>query len=60
MTAKQMIKLLEQNGFSMIRQRGSHCFVRNDCNGKTTVVPLHNKELKKGTEHMILKDAGLK
>lgn len=55
-----MISLLEENGFTKVRQKGSHCFMRNDKTGKTTTVTLHSAELKKGTEHKILKDAGLK
>jgi predicted RNA binding protein YcfA (HicA-like mRNA interferase family) len=60
MTPKQMIKLLEENGFKEIRQDGSHKFFKNSETGKTTTVPYHSKDLKKGTEQKILKDAGLK
>lgn len=60
MTSKQMIKLLEENGFKEIRQDGSHKFFKNSKTGRTTTVPYHSKDLKKGTEQKILKDAGLK
>lgn len=60
MTPKQMIKLLEENGFKEIRQDGSHKLFKNSVTGKTTTVPYHSKDLKKGTEQKILKDAGLK
>lgn len=60
MTSKQMIKLLEENGFKQIRQDGSHKLFKNSETGKTTTVPYHCKDLKKGIEHKILKDAGLK
>lgn len=59
-TPKQMIKLLEKNGFVLIRSNGSHHIYENKETNKKTVVPLHCKELKKGTEQKILKDAGLK
>lgn len=60
MTPKQMIKLLEQNGFECIRSNGSHRFYRNHITGKTTTVPYHAKDLKPGIEKAILKQAGLK
>lgn len=59
MKPKEMIKLLQENGFVVERTNGSHHFLRNHQTGKTTVVPLHTKDLKPGTEHKILKDAGL-
>ncbi len=60
MTPKEMVKLLESNGFEYIRSNGSHRFYRNSETGKTTTVPFHNKTLKQGTEKSILKQAGLK
>lgn len=60
MTPKQMIKLLESNGFRQTHSNGSHFFFRNDETHRTTTVPVHAKDLKKGTENKILKDAGLK
>ena len=60
LTPKEMIKLLESNGFDFERQNGSHRMYKNPKTNKTTVVPMHSKELKKGTEQKILKDAGLK
>lgn len=60
MTPKQMIKLLESNGFRQTHSNGSHFFFRNDETHRTTTVPVHAKDLKKGTENKTLKDAGLK
>jgi len=60
MTPKQMIKLLKENGFEEIRQRGSHIFLANNSTGRCTTVPMHCKDLGKGLEQKILKDAGLK
>lgn len=59
MTAKQMIKFLKQNGFIEISQNGSHVKLKNNDN-ITVIVPNHAKDLKKGTEQQILKQAGLK
>ena len=60
MTPREMIKLLEENGFRQVRSNGSHVFFRNPETGRTTTVPKHAKDLKKGIEQKILKDAGLK
>lgn len=60
MTPKQMVKLLLDNGFVFERQKGSHAIYVNKKTDKIAVVPMHCKDLKKGTEQKILKDAGLK
>ena len=58
MTPKEMVKYLKANGFEEVRQPGtSHLRPQT---GKQTTVPMHSKELKKGTEQAILKQAGLK
>lgn len=59
MTPKQIVKLLESNGFEYIRSNGSHRLYRNSITGRSTTVPYHNKTLKPGTERNILKQAGL-
>lgn len=60
MTPKQMVKYLKRNGFIRLRQDGSHIFMYNKKTNKRTTVPMHNKDLAKGLEHIILKQAGLK
>jgi len=55
-----MISLLEKNGFVQLRSNGSHRFFENPVTKRTETVPYHAKDLKKGTEQKILKDAGLK
>ncbi len=60
MTPKEIIKVLEQNGFEYIRSNGSHRLYRNKTTNKSATVPYHNRELKRGTEQNILKQAGLK
>ncbi|MBQ8821234.1 MAG: type II toxin-antitoxin system HicA family toxin [Lachnospiraceae bacterium] len=59
MTPKQMIRLLKQNGFIVVSQNGSHVKLKNFINGKQTVVPVHCKDLAKGLENAILKQAGV-
>lgn len=60
MTSKEIIKILKKNGFKEISSNGSHRKLYNNNTKKTVIVPYHNKELKKGTEQGILKQAGLK
>lgn len=61
MKPKDMIKLLIKNGFEHIKSNnGSHQKFFNPETNKTVIVPLHSKEMGKGLEDRILKDAGLK
>lgn len=60
MTPSKLIKLLGQHGFVFIRQSGSHAIFKNDQENKKVVVPIHSKDIPKGTLHAILKDAGIK
>ncbi|MCI8975494.1 MAG: type II toxin-antitoxin system HicA family toxin [Lachnospiraceae bacterium] len=60
LTSQEMIKLLKKNGFENISQNGSHVKMRNIQTGRTVIVPYHAKDLKKGLEKAILKEAGLK
>lgn len=58
-TPKEIVSILEAHGFELIRVKGSHHVYANKDNGKRTVVPMHSKDLKKGTLHGILKQAGI-
>lgn len=60
MTSKQMVKLLLNNGFKKVTQNGSHLKLFNPMTNTTVIVPMHNKDLGKGIEQAILKQAGLK
>lgn len=59
MTPKEMVRFLKRNGFVEIRQKGSHLMMINYETGKQVPVPIHRKDLPKGTERAILKQAGL-
>ena len=59
LTPKELIKILENNGFVLKRIHGSHHYYIHSVTGKITVVPMHNKDLAKGTLHAILKQAGI-
>ncbi len=60
MTPREIIKLLENNGFELTGSNGSHRKYKNEKTGKICIVPYHSKELKRGTEQNILKQAGFK
>lgn len=59
MTSREMIKYLERNGFIVVSQNGSHVKMKSNETGRMVIVPYHSKDLKKGMEKAILKQAGL-
>jgi predicted RNA binding protein YcfA (HicA-like mRNA interferase family) len=58
MKGKDLLKLLQKNGWEVVRINGSHHILKK--NGQTIVVPIHNKDVPTGLLKQILKDAGLK
>ena len=57
LSGKQLLKLLQKNGFVSVRQKGSHMFVEDKNGELTTVIPLHgNEDLGKGLLKSILND----
>ena len=60
MSPKEMLTLLKENGFETVNQNGSHVKLNNQETGRTVIVPYHFKDLKKGLEQAILKQAGLR
>lgn len=59
MTPKEMASLLEKNGFVKVRQKGSHAMYKNANTNKQVTVPMHAKDLPKGLENAIKKQAGI-
>lgn len=55
-TGHKLIKVLSKLGYKVIRQKGSHAFIRNE-HGKCNVIPLHKGcDLGIGLLRKILKD----
>jgi len=54
---KEVIKILENNGFFIKRQSGTHIILRN--NGRLVVVPAHHSTIPIGTFKSIEKQSGL-
>lgn len=61
MKAKEVIKLIQIDGWFFERQTGSHKIFKHPTKKGIVVVPEHGKEdIKIGTLNSILKQAGLK
>lgn len=58
MKDKDLLKLLRQNGWEVVRIKGSHHVLQKD--GKTTVIPIHGKDVPAGLLNAILRETGLK
>lgn len=57
--AKEFIKVIEELGFYLDRQKGSHAIYK-DNQGNRVVVPIHSgKDLKQGTLLGMIKDIGI-
>lgn len=55
-----MCRILERNGWTLVRIKGSHHAYQKDGSVNTVTVPVHgNRDLKPGTQRGIMKDAEL-
>ncbi len=59
MKPRELIKILEKEGFVFVRQSGSHAVFKK-AGKRIIIVPIHSKDIPKGTLEGILKDAGIK
>jgi len=58
LSSREIISILEKNGFSFVSQKGSHCkYIRN---GYVVIIPHPKKEIPSGTFMSILRQSGLK
>lgn len=61
MKVRDVIKLLEEDGWSLVRTRGSHRQYKHPLKtGLVTVAGKLGDDLARGTLHSVLKQAGLK
>ena len=62
MKVREVIKIIEHDGWMFTRQKGSHMVFIHPIKRGIVVVPNHgmNDDVKKGTEKSIFKQAGLK
>ena len=54
---KKVIKALEQDGWELVSQKGSHMKFKKD--NKTCIVPNHKGDIPKGTLSQIIKSTGI-
>jgi predicted RNA binding protein YcfA (HicA-like mRNA interferase family) len=59
LTPQEIIKVLEEKGFVLDRIKGSHHIYYHPETRRRVVVPLHKRDLPKGTLLEILKQAGI-
>jgi predicted RNA binding protein YcfA (HicA-like mRNA interferase family) len=59
-TAKKLRKMLEADGWYFVRQDGSHAQFKHSHKKNLTTIPIHDKDMKKGTAASILRQTGLK
>ncbi len=58
--AKQICKVLEGNGFELVRSKGSHHQFKKDGFPLVITVPFHgSKDISKGTVKGIIRDIGM-
>ncbi len=55
---KKLVSILHRLGFEERDAEGSHLFFRHT-DGRTTVIPMHNRELSRGLLRKILNDVQL-
>ena len=58
LSGRECVAILEQVGFYVVRQKGSHLVVRRDEPFSQVVVPDH-KQLDRGTLRAIIRQAGM-
>ena len=58
-TPQQLIKALRRIGFEIDHQRGSHVVLRHLLDHRMVVIPMHGRDIPKGTLKGMLKDIGL-
>ncbi|MBI3619202.1 type II toxin-antitoxin system HicA family toxin [Candidatus Peregrinibacteria bacterium] len=59
MKPRDMLQALKRAGFIEKRQVGSHLSLEHPRSKIIVVVPIHNRDLKRGLMMAIIKDAGL-
>ena len=60
LSGKEVCKILEQNGFELVRQKGSHIVMQKKTTDTTITIPVPNhKEIKIGTLQSIIRQSKL-
>jgi predicted RNA binding protein YcfA (HicA-like mRNA interferase family) len=60
LSAQEVCRILEQHGFTKVRQRGSHMIMQQRMETSTITVPVPNyPEIRMGTLKSIIRQSGL-
>jgi len=59
LTPREVVKKLKKLGFTEHHQVGSHLTMKHAVTKRRAVVPLHVKDIKKGTLFSLLREAGI-
>ena len=58
--ARKLVRILQEEGFARVSQRGSHLKLRHP-DGRTLVVPIHRgRDVKVGLLRAVLAEAGIR
>jgi predicted RNA binding protein YcfA (HicA-like mRNA interferase family) len=60
MTVREVLKILRNDGWFVVEQRGSHLQMKHPVKSGKVSVPNHRGDIPKGTLHSIISQAGLK
>ncbi|EKY3245037.1 type II toxin-antitoxin system HicA family toxin [Cronobacter dublinensis] len=60
MKSSELIRLLEEHGWTLVRIKGSHHTFKHPDSPNLVTVPHPSKEIKTGTLRQVLKKAGIK
>jgi predicted RNA binding protein YcfA (HicA-like mRNA interferase family) len=58
LSSKEVVRVLQEHGFSFVTRRGSHAKYKNAA-GRIAIVPHPKKELSIGTTRSIVRQSGL-
>ena len=56
---KELARVVRKLGFVFDRQKGSHAVYLRATDHRRLVIPMHNRDLKPGTLHGLLRDIGI-
>ena len=59
MTSKELVKLIRNDGWYKVGQKGSHAQFKHPLKKGRVTIPMHSGDLAKGTEMSIRKQAGI-
>jgi len=60
LSVRDVCRILEQHGFQIVRQRGSHIVMQRRTDGGTVTVPIpDHAEIKIGTLQSIIRQSGI-